>query len=89
MVQLFEKQLGVMREFFKRGVVGVDIAYYLCYTAPSFTGLELNVLHPFGKELSGLLGSCEGRCTDPSDCVEWFESSDQWSAPRGRRIERG
>jgi hypothetical protein len=84
MVQLFEKQLGAMREFFKRGVVGVDLAYYLCWVAPSFTDVELNVLHPFGKELAGLLGSCEGRCTDPSDCEEWFRSSAQWSAHRSR-----
>jgi hypothetical protein len=87
MVQLFEKQLDAMREFFKRGVVGEELHGYLCYTAPSFTGLELNVLHPFGKELSGLLGSCEGRCTDPSDCEEWFRSSDQWSAHRSRHGE--
>jgi hypothetical protein len=87
MVQLFEKQFGAMREFFKRGVVGEDIAYYLCWVVPSFTGLELNALHPFGKELSELLGSCEGRCTDPSDCEEWFESSDQWSAHRSRSGE--
>jgi hypothetical protein len=87
MVQLFEKQLDTMREFFKRGVVGVEIAHYLCMVAPSFTGLELNALHPFGKELAGLLGSCEGRCTDPSDCVEWFESSVQWSAHISRNGE--
>jgi hypothetical protein len=87
MVQLFEKQLGAMREFFKRGVAGAEIALYLCLAAPSFTGLELNVLHPFGKELAGLLGSCEGRCTDPSDCKEWFESSEQWSAHRARQGE--
>jgi hypothetical protein len=87
MVQLFEKQLGAMREYFKRGVVGVEIGFYLCFTAPSFTGLELNVLHPFGKELAGLLGSCEGRCTDPSDCEEWFGSSAQWSAHRSRNGE--
>jgi hypothetical protein len=87
MVQLFEKQLGAMREFFKRGVVGEELAFVLCVVAPSFTGLELNVLHPFGKELAGLLGSCEGRCTDPSDCEEWFGSSDQWSAHRSRAGE--
>jgi hypothetical protein len=84
MVQLFQKQFGAMREYFKRGVVGEDLALYLLLTAPSFTGLELNVLHPFGKELAGLLGSCEGRCTDPSDCEDWFESSHQWSAHRAR-----
>jgi hypothetical protein len=87
MVQLFEKQLGAMREFFKRGVVGVDLGYYLCMVAPSFTGLELNVLRPFGKELAGLLGSCEGQCTDPSDCEEWYGSSAQWSAHRSRNGE--
>jgi hypothetical protein len=84
MVQLFEKQLGAMREFFKRGVVGIELGYYLCLVAPSFTGLELNVLCPFGKELTGLLGSCEGQCTDPSDCEEWFTTSAQWSAHRAR-----
>jgi hypothetical protein len=87
MVQLYQKQLGAMREFFKRGVVGEELAYYLCLVAPSLTGLELNVLHPFGKELAGLLGSCEGQCTDPSDCEEWFRSSAQWSAHRSRHGE--
>jgi hypothetical protein len=86
-VQLFQKQLGAMREFFKRGVVGEEIAFYLCFVAASFTDLELNALHPFGKELAGLLGSCEGRCTDPSGCEEWFESSAQWSAHRARQGE--
>jgi hypothetical protein len=87
LVQLFEKQRGAMREYFKRGVVGLDIAYYLCLVAPSFTGLELNVLHPFGKELAELLGPCEGQCTDPSDCEEWYVSSAQWSAHRARNGE--
>jgi hypothetical protein len=84
MVQLFEKQLGVMRECYKRGITGEEIACYLLWAAPSVTGLELNALHPFGKEQAGLLGSCEGRCTDPSDCEDWFESSHQWSAQRAR-----
>jgi hypothetical protein len=84
MVQLFEKQLGAMREYYKRGVVGEDIRCYLVYVASSFTGLELNALHPFGKELAGLLESCEGRCTDPSDCEGWFESSNQWSHHRAK-----
>jgi hypothetical protein len=84
MVQLFETQLAAMREYFKRGVVGEDLLYYMYLVSPSFTGLELNALHPFGKELAGLLGSCEGRCTDPSDCQEWFGSSAQWSAHRSR-----
>jgi hypothetical protein len=87
MVQLFEKQLGAMGEFFKRGVVNMELRNYLCYAAPSFTGLELNALHPFGKELAGLLGSCEGWCTDPSDCEEWIGSSAQWSAHRSRHGE--
>jgi hypothetical protein len=85
MVQVFEKQLGVMREYYKRGGSGGDeLACYSFGVSPSFTGLELNALHPFGKELAGLLGSCEGRCTDPSDCEEWFESSHQWSYHRAR-----
>jgi hypothetical protein len=82
MVQLFEKQLGAMREYYKRGIIGQEVRNYLTLVAPSFTGLELNALHPFGKELAGLLGSCEGRCTDPSDCEEWIESSHQWSRHR-------
>jgi hypothetical protein len=84
MVQLFEKQLGVMREYYKRGATGEEFAYYSLWAAPSFTGLELNALHPFGKEQAGLLGSCEGQCTDPSDCEDWFKSSHQWSAHRAK-----
>jgi hypothetical protein len=84
MVQLFEKQLGAMREYYKRGVSGDEVRAYLFHVAPSFTGLELNALHPFGKELVGLLGSCEGQCTDPSDCKEWVESSHQWSHHRSK-----
>jgi hypothetical protein len=84
MVQLFEKQLGVMREYYKRGITGDELAYYLLWAAPSFTGLELNALHPFGKEQAGLLRSCEGQGTNPSDCEEWIESSHQWSAHRAR-----
>jgi hypothetical protein len=84
MVQLFEKQLGVMREYYKRGLTGEEVSCYLVWAAPSLTGLELNALHPFGKELVGLLGSCEGRCTDPSDCEDWIESSHQWSVHRAR-----
>jgi hypothetical protein len=84
MIQLFEKQLGAMREYYKRGVVGEETKCYLMWVAPSFTGLELNALHPFGKELARLLGLCEGRCTDPSDCKEWIESSHQWSTHRAK-----
>jgi hypothetical protein len=87
MVQLFEKQLGAMREYYKRGVVGEELAYHLGFAAPSLTGLELNALHPFGKEQAGLLGACEGRCTDPSDCEAWIESSHQWSVYRAKQGE--
>jgi hypothetical protein len=45
------------------------------WAAPSVTDLELNALHPW---------SCEGRCTAPSDCEDWFESSHQWSAHRAK-----
>jgi hypothetical protein len=87
MVQLFEKQIGAMREYYKRRVSGDEVRNMLIWAAPSFTGLELNALHPFGKELAGLLRSCEGRCADPSDCAEWIESSQQWSAHRARHGE--
>jgi hypothetical protein len=38
--------------------------------------LEFNALHPFGKDMVALFASCEGRCTDPSECEEWYESAD-------------
>jgi hypothetical protein len=81
MVQLFEKQLGAVQDFVKRGVPGVELPFYCFSTALSFTGSELNALHSFGKKLAALLGSCDGRCTDPSDCEEWWGSAD-WSAFR-------
>ena len=56
---------------------------YFLYAASSFTGLELNALHPFGNEIAGLLETCEGRCTDPSECEGWYGSAD-WGAWTGR-----
>jgi hypothetical protein len=81
MVTLFEKQLGGMRKWIKRGVPGNELTMYCFMTATGLTGLELKALHPFGKDISGLLGSGEGRCTVPSDCEEWYGSAD-WSAWR-------
>jgi hypothetical protein len=76
MVQLFEKQQGGMRDFIKRGLPGLELPYYCAYTAFSFTGSDFKALHPFGKDLLTLFGSCEGQCTDPTDCKEWYESAD-------------
>jgi hypothetical protein len=76
MVQLFEKQQGAMREFIKRGVPGLELPCYCLYTAFSCTGSDFKALHPFGKDLLTLFGSCEGQCTDPSDCEGWYESAD-------------
>jgi hypothetical protein len=76
MVQLFEKQQGDMREFVKRGVPGMELPYYCRDTAFSFTGSDFKALHPFGKDLLTLFESCEGQCTDPSDCEGWYESAD-------------
>jgi hypothetical protein len=81
MVQLFEKQLGAVQDFIKRGVPGTELPVYCFCPAPNFTGSELNALHPFGKKLAALLGSCDGRCTDPGDCEEWWSSAD-WSTHR-------
>jgi hypothetical protein len=76
MVQLFKKQQGDMREFIKRGVPGMELPYYCMFAAFSLTGSDFKALHPFGKDLLTLFGSCEGQCTDPSDCEEWYESAD-------------
>jgi hypothetical protein len=76
MVQLFEKQQGDMREFIKRGVPGIELPGYCLFVAFSFTGSDFKALHPFGKDLLALFGSCEGHCTDPSDCEGWYESAD-------------
>ena len=57
--------------------------YYFMNVPSSFTSLELNALHPFGNEVAGLLETCEGRCTDPSECEGWYGSAD-WGAWTGR-----
>jgi hypothetical protein len=84
MPPLFETQLGAMQSFAKRDVPGVEIGMYWAMAAPSFTGLELQTLHPFGTRVVALLESFVGQCTDPSDCEEWCGSSD-WSAVTARR----
>jgi hypothetical protein len=78
MAPVFEKQLGAMQSFAKRGVPGMEILVYWAIAAPSFTGLELQTLHPFGTRVAALFESFAGRCTDPSGCEEWYGSSD-WS----------
>jgi hypothetical protein len=83
MVQLFEKQLGGLREYAKRGVTGGEQPLYCQFAAPCLTGLELSVLHPFGKEMAALFESCEGRCVDPEDSQGWFESA-EWSGWRAQ-----
>jgi hypothetical protein len=82
MVQLFEKQLGAVQDLVKSGLPGQELGYFLTYILPSYTGLELSGLHPFNKRLLALLESCEGRCTDPSGCEEWYESAEmsEWRA---------
>jgi hypothetical protein len=75
MVQLFEKQQGDVREFIKRGVPGLELPYYCTCTARCFAGSDFKALHPFGKNVVALFASCEGRCTDPSDCEEWYDSA--------------
>jgi hypothetical protein len=82
-VPLFENQLGSMQSFAKRGVPGLEIGLHWCIAAPSLVGLELQPLHPFGKRVVALLESFAGQCTDPSDCEEWFGSSD-WSVWRAK-----
>jgi hypothetical protein len=83
MVQLFDKQLGGLRDFVKRGVPGRELPFYSQWAAPCLTGLELSVLHPFGKEMAALFESCEGRCVDPEDNQGWFESA-EWSGWRAQ-----
>jgi hypothetical protein len=80
MVQLFEKQLGGLREFVKRGVPGSELPAYCQFAAPCL------MLHPFGKEMAALFESCEGRCVDPEDSQGWFESA-EWSAWRAQFAE--
>jgi hypothetical protein len=83
MVQIHEKQLGAMQEFTKRGVPGEELAFYFLFAASSCTGLGLKALHPSGKGVLALMESCEGRCSDPSECEEWY-GSPEWGAFVGR-----
>jgi hypothetical protein len=55
MVQLFEKQLGTVQELLKSGMSDMGFGMFFIYGAPSCTGLELSVLHPFGKDMAALL----------------------------------
>jgi hypothetical protein len=79
MVLLFETHLGIMQSFAKRGVPGMEISVYWSQAALSFTGFELQALHPFGTGVVALFGSFAGQCADPNGCEEWYGSSD-WSA---------
>jgi hypothetical protein len=79
MVQIHEKQLGAMQSFIKRGVPGLELALHFFFVASSCTGLGLKALHPFGKGVLALMESCEGRCSDPSECEEWYGSA-EWGA---------
>jgi hypothetical protein len=54
----------------------MELPMYCLFTALSLTGSDFKALHPFGKDLLTLFGSCEGQCTDPSDCEGWYESAD-------------
>ena len=83
MVQLFEIQRGAMREYVKSGASGLELPYYVVWSATNFTGLEMNALHPFGKELAVLLESCEGCYTDPEDCYGCYGTA-EWRTYRGR-----
>jgi hypothetical protein len=78
MAQLFEKQLGGLREFVKGGASGIELPWFMFYGLPAF-GLELNVLHPFGKEVAALLEACEGQFTDPDGCEECYQTT-EWKA---------
>jgi hypothetical protein len=81
MVQLFEKQLGDVREFVKSGVPGWELPSYIMIVCPTVRTEEFNALYPIGKEMVALFESCEGQCTNPSDCEGWYESAD-WSVLR-------
>jgi hypothetical protein len=81
MVQLFEKQLGAMQEYIRSGVSEVEIGLHCIAVPGSFVGLELEALHPFGKDFAALFASW--RCTDPSECREWYESA-AWAGWRAR-----
>jgi hypothetical protein len=86
MVQLFEKQLDGMRKFVKGGLQGMELQAYFAQAVSSFTSLELNALHPFSNDVAGLLETCEGRCTNPSECEGWYGSAD-WGAFTARAGE--
>jgi hypothetical protein len=86
MVQLYEKQLGTVRELLKSGMSDIGFGLFFTYAASSCTGLELSVLHPFGTDMAALLESCEGQYTDPEDCKECYQSSD-WKAYVSRYVE--
>jgi len=72
-----------MQAFIKRGVPGDEQVGYFLIVASSCTGLGLKALHPFGKGVLALMESCEGRCSDPSECEEWYGSA-EWGAFVGR-----
>jgi hypothetical protein len=85
MVPVFEKQIGAMQSFAKRGVPGLELGMYWLFAAPSFTGLELQALHPFGTRVVAPFESFAGWSIDPSGCEEWYGSSDWsvWTAKNG------
>jgi hypothetical protein len=76
MVQIHEKQLGAMQAFIKRGVPGEELVYYFLFAASSGVVMGLKALQPFGKGVLALMESCEGRCSDPSECEEWYGSAE-------------
>jgi hypothetical protein len=84
MVQLYEKQLSDIGEFVISGMSEIDASFYCYFAASSFVGLELELLHPFGKGFVALFGSWQ--CFDPSGCEASFESA-AWAALRARTGE--
>jgi hypothetical protein len=79
MIQLYEKQLGGIRDFVSSGVSEIDASLFCIFAASSYSGLELESLHPFGKGVVAIFGSWQ--CTDPSDCEACYESA-AWVAFR-------
>jgi hypothetical protein len=79
MVELYEKQLSDMGDFVSSGVSELDVSLYCVYAASSCLGLELGLLHPFGKGFVALFGSWQ--CTDPSEC-EACHASAAWAVWR-------
>jgi hypothetical protein len=84
MVQLYEKQLCDIGDFVRSGVSEIDASFYCHFGASSCLGLELELLHPFGKGFVALFGSWQ--CTDPSACEASFESA-AWAVWRARHGE--